>query len=328
MTNLELEIQKSIKFLMNFDAQKIQKFIEDIKPPVLVAAMGSSFYLPCGRSKNLVTGFSHHPDINFIFASEGYATNPDHWESLILVSNSGETREVIELGKKFKNKKIYAITATSGSTLSRIADKTFILESGKEKAVAATKSIIEQSVILESLVRKISTQRQLTVETLQEVAIAMNNNIKNQIPSNLLVLVSGARSVYFVGGSGGIGEELALKFSELGKKKSAFIAGTQILHGTEEVIEKGDVVFLLFADRYRDYYDRFAKMKEKTGCYIFTIGDKAPFSDVALDIDLISGFKPYCILSYFWNFLTEFAKIKGFSLDKGEKIEKVGVKVN
>jgi fructoselysine-6-P-deglycase FrlB-like protein len=155
----------------------------------------------------------------------------------------------------------------------------------------------------------------------------MRSNVRKMPPGKLQVLIAGARTIYFAGGSCGVGEELALKFCELGKKKARFIPGTQILHGPEEVIERGDVIFLLFADKYKEYFDRFALLKEKTGAYIFSIGEKAPFSDIDLPIDLLKNYKPYCILAYFWNILTAFAKTKGFSLDKGDKISKVGVSI-
>lgn len=325
MTNLEIEMQEGVEYLKKLKTAPILEFIENIKEPVLVAAMGSSFYMPSGRGQAVINELKKHPDIRFVLASEGYNIDPKNYNSLVLMSNSGKTREVLALAKRFPREKVFAVTSSKSSPLGLASGRTYLLQSGKEKAVAATKSIIEQAVVTECLVRRLAGEEMLTSTLLKNVAKAMYHNISCEIDPRLLVLISGARTVYFTGGSLGIGEEVALKFNELAKKKTKYIPGTQILHGSEEVIEKGDVVFILFADRYKQYYDRFAQMKEKTGCYIFTIGNGNKLCEFSLDLELVDGFKPYCILSYFWNILTKFALMKGFSLDKGEKIVKVGV---
>lgn len=325
MTNFEQEVKTGIEFFKLFDAEKIHEFVTQIKPPVLVAAMGSSYYLPSGRAQSIADQLSVMQHIRFIFASEGYNINPKHWNSLILISNSGKTREIISLAKKFKKENIYAITSSGSSELASLARKTYVLQSGKEKAVAATKSIVEQSLVLEDLVKYLSQKGEISKVEMKQVDQAMKKNLNLSIDSRLVLAIAGAQTVYFVGGSTGIGEEVALKFNELAKKKSKFIPGTQILHGSEEVIEKGDVVFLLFAEKYRDYADRFKQMKEKTGCFFVTVGQNWPISDVDARLELVSGYKPYCYLAYFWNILTKYALLRGYSLDKADKIAKVGV---
>lgn len=325
MTNLEQEMQEGISYLDGLQAEPILDFLKQIKPPVLISAMGSSFYMPSGRGQAVINELKTHPDARFILASEGYNINPKNFNSLVLMSNSGKTREVLALAKRFPKEKVFAVTSSKSSPLGQVAGNTYVLQSGKEKAVAATKSIVEQSVFAECLVRYLAGEEILNSGQFKNVAKVMDQNIKCEIDPKLLVLISGARTIYFTGGSFGIGEEIALKFNELAKKKTKYIPGTQILHGSEEVIEKGDVVFVLFADRYKPYYDRFKQMREKTGCYIFTVGNGSTLSEFHLDIGMVDSFKPYCILSYFWNILTKFALMKGFSLDKGEKIVKVGV---
>ncbi|PIT97343.1 hypothetical protein COT77_01845 [Candidatus Berkelbacteria bacterium CG10_big_fil_rev_8_21_14_0_10_41_12] len=325
MTNLESEIQSGTKFLRNFDGEKIQEFVKNIKPPILIAAMGSSYYMPSGRLRSITRIVNLNEKIDYIFASEIYNYNPKNYNSLLLISNSGKTREIMECAKKFPKEKVFAVTSSKNSPLAKLAGKIYILQSGKEKAVAATKSIVEQSMLCASLVLHLAKKPIPTREKLGSVVKAMEKNSKIDIPHKIPVLVSGARTVYFAGGDSGIGYEISLKFMELAKKKSKFIPGTQILHGPEEVIEKGDVVFLLFADKYKVYFDRFKEMRNKTGCHLFLIGSKNPLTELALEIELVKGYKPYCILAYFWNLLKDFATLKGYNLDKAEKISKIGV---
>lgn len=327
MTSLELETQTAIEFLENFNPDSIKEFVSKIKPPVLLAAMGSSYYLPFGRTASIIKNPETKAKIDFVFASEVETVISQNWNSLVLISNSGKTREIINFGKKFPRGKLFAVTSDSKSELAQLTKNVYKLKSGKEAAVAATKSIIEQSVFCECLLRFIEGSPMLSREKLKQVAQAMKYNLSLPIDNKLLVFIAGAKTVYFAGGSCGIGEEVALKFCELGKKKARFVPGTQILHGPEEVIERGDLVFLLFADRYSDYFDRFKQMKEKTGAHFVLLGKKNGLSDVVADLKLVKGYESYCILAYFWNILTRFALIKGYSLDKGEKISKVGVSV-
>lgn len=325
MTNFEQEIKTGIEFFKLFNEKKIHSFVTKIKPPVLVAAMGSSFYLPSGRAQSIADKLGVTKHIRFIMASEGYNINPKHWNSIILISNSGKTREIVSLAKRFDKKQVFAITSNGSSDLANLASNVYILQSGKERAVAATKSIVEQSLVLEDLIKYLSGKGEISKKEMHQVDQAMKKNISSAIDNRLTLAIAGAQTVYFVGGSTGIGEEVALKFNEIAKKKSKFIPGTQILHGSEEVIEKGDVVFLLFADKYRDYADRFAEMKLKTGCFFVTIGKNWPISDIEACLELVKGYKPYCYLAYFWNILTKYALLRGYSLDKAEKIAKVGV---
>lgn len=325
MTNLEAEIKRGIEFFIDFDRQRINDFVSKIKPPVLIAAMGSSYFMPSGQVKSIMRNLNVKEQVDFIYASEIYNYDPKNYNSLVLISNSGKTREIITASEKFPKEKVFAITTDKHSPLAQSAGTTYILQAGKEKAVAATQSIIEQSMICASIVLKLAGKDIPSKQELQEVIDVMARNNAKEIPTKLLVLISGARTVYFAGGDSGIGYEISLKFMELAKKKSKFIPGTQILHGPEEVIEKGDVVFLLFADKYKAYFDRFKEMKNKTGCHLILVGHKNPVSEMDLDVELAKGYRPYSMLSYFWNLLTQYAKLKGFNLDKGDRIQKVGV---
>jgi fructoselysine-6-P-deglycase FrlB-like protein len=101
MTNLEMEIESAINFLNNFDHNRVRNFLSKIKFPVLVGAMGSSYYLPSGRAQSLMSNIQTSSKIRFIFASEGYAIEKNNFEILFLISNSGKTREVVSLSKTF-----------------------------------------------------------------------------------------------------------------------------------------------------------------------------------------------------------------------------------
>lgn len=74
-------------------------------------------------------------------------------------SNSGRTKEVILLAKKItaggKNP-CYGLCANKGTILEESCNQTFVLTCGWEQAVAATKSVIEQALFYESILRHIA----------------------------------------------------------------------------------------------------------------------------------------------------------------------------
>jgi glucosamine--fructose-6-phosphate aminotransferase (isomerizing) len=68
----------------------------------------------------------------------------------IVITQSGETSDVLKAVKKLKEKGSYVIAITNavGSTVSRIADKTIFTRAGPEISVAATKTYIAQLIAL------------------------------------------------------------------------------------------------------------------------------------------------------------------------------------
>src|SRR5687768_3201030 len=74
--------------------------------------------------------------------------------AVFAASNSGKTSEVIKLfgDLKAKNHKhLYGLTASEGSKLAELAEKTYVLRCDGESAVAATKSVVEQALFYHAL---------------------------------------------------------------------------------------------------------------------------------------------------------------------------------
>lgn len=88
------------------------------------------------------------------FASEFNHRRTVHLDEAIVLSQSGETADVLTAMKQLQalGVKVLAITNVPGSTASRIADQTIYIKAGPEVSVAATKSFIAQLVALYQLV--------------------------------------------------------------------------------------------------------------------------------------------------------------------------------
>jgi glucosamine--fructose-6-phosphate aminotransferase (isomerizing) len=74
--------------------------------------------------------------------------------AVFCASNSGRTKEVVTLAKKITasgNSRCYGLTANKDTLLEEACQQTWVLNCGWEQAVAATKSVIEQTLFYESI---------------------------------------------------------------------------------------------------------------------------------------------------------------------------------
>jgi len=129
----------------------------------------------------------------------------DDW-AVFALSNSGRTAEVIQLFQQLKesgHEHLYSLTAYENTKLEALATRGYVLTCGKEGAVAATKSVIEQGLFYQALLEHVAGQP------------ARND---------------------------GVAEELTLKTNEITRKPSDYFEGTYGVHGVEEVLDATDVV--------------------------------------------------------------------------------------
>lgn len=162
-TYMEKEIQEQsyvigdiINYHVNFLKNKINfKEIDglNIQPirNIIFIACGSSYYASMVASRY----FQEYANIRTYseFASEfRYKTfHLDHRHDLfVLISQSGETADVLHCAKYLKEKgcNTLCITNVKNSGITRICDYTILCNAGAEISVASTKSVTAQIVIL------------------------------------------------------------------------------------------------------------------------------------------------------------------------------------
>ena len=98
------------------------------------------------------------------------------------MSNSGRTAEVIRLYTQLQEKnhsRHYSLTAFPQSTLESLATSGLVLGCGKESAVAATKSVIEQGLVCRALIEKIVGKTTLG-SRLKDLAAKMHTALKQE----------------------------------------------------------------------------------------------------------------------------------------------------
>ena len=289
----------------------------DAKNQLFLTGEGASRIFP---AKNMID-LSMRRNIPWHICTEGARQAAEYDLSSFIVigaSNSGRTKELISLFEKLRREHItsYGITATAGSRLTEIADDFIRLSCGPEKAIAATKSVVEQALVYQSLLRGEEWKDQ------GRAADYCEDVLTRVIAPEIIDHLKAASIIYFSGRNNGVAEELALKTNEIVRKKSGYLEGTYALHGIEEVMQKGEVVVLV--EPFKDEVEKYREiLVGRAGIMVIAISSfDTPFPTIR--IPALEGFNAYIQLLAGWNILVAAALANGINPDKTERARKVG----
>ena len=237
-------------------------------------------------------------------------------------SNSGQTKEVIRLVEKLKKKKhdaVFGLTANKNTRLEEMVHAAHVLRCGKENAVAATKSVVEQALFYDSLLRNLRGEK---MTGLHKTAGLMEEVLTATIDRKIIDMVRNADMIWFAGRDNGVAAELALKTNEITRKKSGFLEGTFALHGIEEVMNKNEV--LIWVDPFDHDRDKFMECIVKgVGVNVIAISDeKTDFPTIVIPEG--GDYAEYLQLAAGWNILVETGITLGIDLDHPVRARKVG----
>jgi len=243
--------------------------------------------------------------------------------AVFCASNSGRTKEVVLLAKKLAelgNGRCYGLSANSGTLLEQACRKTFVLKCGWEQAVAATKSVIEQAMFYESILRHIAGKP--NGSEWNDMAGPVEQALTMKIDPEIVAEAARAGTIYFAGYNDGVAEELTLKTNEITRRKSDFLEGTYAVHGIEEVMDPEDIVFVV--DPIEQEMEKFEEVLVKgVGLKVVAIADRdTPFATIRTP--QAGELCQYVQLCTGWNLLVDIGLALGINLDKPERARKVG----
>jgi glutamine---fructose-6-phosphate transaminase (isomerizing) len=243
--------------------------------------------------------------------------------AVFCASNSGRTKEVILLAKKLAeagNKNRFGLCANKGTLLEEACDSTMVLTCGWEKAVAATKSVIEQALVYESIMRHIAGS--IDGLACAKLSSAIETALTTKIDPDIITAATKAPTIFFAGYNDGVAEELTLKTNEITRKKSDFLEGTYAVHGIEEVMSPDDIVFVM--DPMEAEEDKFQEvLVDGVGLKVVAIASRDT-SFPTIRVPDAGDLAPYVYLSAGWNLLVEIGMALGIDLDKPDRARKVG----
>ena len=298
------EMMETPEIIRSFDPGIAAKFTETIKSHkgLLLTGEGSSRIFPAKRViySSLKKGFTQPVLSEGCTQAEEYNLN-DY--SVFAASNSGQTKEVIRLATSLKKKKhtaVFGLTANRNTKLEEIANSTHVLKCGKEEAVAATKSVVEQGLFYDSLLRKLGGEK---MEGLNELSEKTEKALTIKVEAGLTEMLRKASIIYFAGRNNGVAEELALKTNEITRKKSAYLEGTFAVHGIEEVMDKSEVV--IWIEPFSEEEEKFNECLVKgVGMNIIAISSKKTMFPTIIIPDG-GQYAEYVQLAAGWNLLVE-----------------------
>lgn len=316
------EMLETPGILRRFDSTQTQDWAAAIqnKKRLLLTGEGSSRIFP---AKNTIDR-ARRLNMDWHIFTEGARQAAEYpLDDCIVIgsSNSGRTRELAALFDKLQQSGIprYSITAAAGSAVTQLSDDSRILTCGAEKATAATKSVIEQALLLQSLLQGAEWQQQA------QAADYCADILAEPLAPEIIDMVAGASLLYFCGRNNGVAEELVLKANEITRKKSDYLEGTYALHGIEEVMQQDETVILIEPfkaeiDKYRDI------LSAKAGLRVMAIASfDTPFPTIK--IPALDGFDAYLQMMAGWHMLVAAGLALDINLDKPLRARKVGNEV-
>lgn len=241
-------------------------------------------------------------------------------------SNSGQTKEIVSLMKKLGDaghKGLVGVTATPGSKLFDVTNETVLLSCGKEDAVAATKSVVEQGLVYRAVLSAL-TGCPCANNKKGEAAKLMKEIMETEYDAEIIQKLADAPMLYFAGRNNGAAEELTLKTNEITRKKSDYLEGTYLLHGVEEVMRAGEACILI--DPFPSECQKIKELIEgRAGVFVVAISSEDTiFPTIKLPKMECSCYDPFFQLVAGWNLLIQTGVKLGVNLDKPERARKVG----
>ncbi len=317
------EMMQTPAVVRSFNPGDAAGFAEKVKSRkgLFLTGEGSSRIMPAKRTiySALKKGISIPVTTEGCTQAEEYKLD-DY--AVFLASNSGQTKEVIRLADALKKKNhpsVFGLTANNNTKLEEIATATHVLRCGKEEAVAATKSVVEQALFYDSILRDLNGEK---MEGLNDLSRKMEEALTRKIESGITDIIKKASVIYFAGRNNGVAEELALKTNEITRKKSAFLEGTFAVHGIEEVMENSEV--LIWIEPFPGELEKFNEcLVQGVGMSIIAVSSEETMFPTII-IPEGGQYAEYIQLAAGWNILVEAGTTLGINLDKPVRARKVG----
>lgn len=241
---------------------------------VYFVGCGTSYHA-CLVAKYLLAKLMKKPVEVMLGSEVSYYSELMNGGSLLAVSQSGETADVLKAVKKAREKKMKVLSIVNqvNSTLARESDAFLSINCGPEIGVAATKSFTSQLVLLEFLIMGEVGKRPM----LEGVGKAVSEAILDDQIEEIAKTFRDSNDFYFVGRGVHypIALEGALKLKELAYVHAEGMAAGELKHGTLALISEGTPVVVINPkdETYIETLSNAMEMKSR-GAKIIGVSDE------------------------------------------------------
>ncbi len=321
--SLVREMLETPNIIRNFNVSDVQELVDSINQSkrLLLTGEGSSRIFPAhnARYSSLRGGL----DVNLVSEGARQAGEYDLSNFTILASSSsGSTSELIWLFNRFKSvdkRNVFGVTANPDALLNEYANKSFLLNTGKEEAISSTKIVAAEALFYQEVLALV--QGRSLANKFSRMADALEEALELEIDNSIIEKIAQAKTLYFAGKNDGVAQELALKANEIARKKSNYLEGTYLLHGVEEVMSDKDIIILV-----NPYASEFKKIKEilvdRIGIEVIVLSDEETMFPTVVARD-VGELQSYVYLALGWNILTEVGLSLGIDIDSPERGRRV-----
>lgn len=326
----EKEMLEAKDVCLNFDLSQTAQLAKQIgKKRIIFTGMGSSMIFPAKQAKNRALQYNIDNKVEAYFASDLFQYTEFSDTFLFLCSNSGRTKEVILLLEHARKHgaTCVALTAVEDSLLAKQCDTKIILSCGFEKGVAATKSVVEQGLLYDSLIFHLAKEQGKEIDfavlrkELTATGECIKQNVNAVIDKKFLDILTVSNHYFMIGLDNGVAEEITLKAYEITRKMALFYPDTHIVHGVIESIHN-DIAIVFQSNAFSNYFSDFETFKQKTNCAFIGIDENSQLPGVNIAVNKM--FKNYCYLAGGWGLLRGVANALSLDIDHPEKVSKVG----
>jgi glucosamine--fructose-6-phosphate aminotransferase (isomerizing) len=319
------EMLETGEIVKRLDLKKILSYEKEVKKKrVFFTGEGSSRIFPAKKTIYEARKKGYKEDFYTDCATQALEYNLLD-STVFVASNSGKTKEDLELIRKLKRQNhdnIISIVANAGTPIMNEAHISYLLTCGKEKAVPATKSVVEQALFYDLLFRKLNNTGLPDFNQLGDLIIQV---LQMPIPEEITQALIKAKIIYFAGRNNGVAEELTLKANEIARRKSDFLEGTYLFHGIEEVMSTDEVVVIV--DPFKDEEEKYKNVLiQGIGLKVVAISTRKTIFPTII-ISEYGDFTNYLEITAGWNLLVEVGINMGIDMDKTVRARKVGHKI-
>lgn len=321
----------------------VEEFFSEEAKLIYLSGSGTSYH--AGLASQFILSSLARLPATAIPASEFAAWTPSTMGRgfyLIAISQSGESRDVLDAVRDARRKKmkILAVTNTEGSALTKLADETLLTHAGEEVAVTATKTFTSQLSLLYLLSVRLALKRgfepdlsETLLRSLLTVPDLLRGNMREmEDECSRLAELYKDKNVYFILGSGpnyATALEGALKLKEACNVFSEGFATREFLHGPVQLVNEKTAVMLILFKTELDEVRRLVKSFKGYGAPVMAVSNDASIKDelkveaLAFKGDVPTYISPIVYVAPLQLYAYFTSIYRGLNPDKPEKLSKV-----
>ena len=282
---------------------------------VYIVGSGSSFHIAL-MTANIMRDFGRNAIAIQPQDIYNYSKIINNEDVFIIISQSGETMDIIESLPLIKDNKKIGIINTEGSTLSNSVDYFLNVNAGHEKGVAATKTFVLSALMSILLVMFSLGQETEAINDLKLLDISLYNVFVPSVYTAIKEVSSKIKkenSIFFLGrGIDYISAmEAALKMKEITYIHAEAIDSATFKHGPLALISRNAYSVALVSDRFKDLeMNNLKEIKARNGKIIGISNQKLDVFDMFIRSQPagIFSFVPHIIISQLLAYYVSVAK--------------------